>query len=212
MSNLSQLTSIDRNEIVSGFEDAAAVSDRRSGTRNYAVYRACRLNQGQNQSIGIIRNTSEGGAEIQTLAQFRIGEEVTYDDPYMGMRNARVVWVRADRIGVQNIATLQPASDENRSRKHRAIRFELERNAKIWIHGKYEGSRLLNISQTGASFLLDRGAIDASVGTLASVSFDGWSFRSAVLRWLEGAQLGLKFEKPFTLTELSALLSKPSIR
>jgi hypothetical protein len=212
MSSLSQLTSIDRNEIVSEFDGTAAAGDRRGGTRNYAVYRACRVSQGQDQSIGIIRNTSEGGAEIQTLAQFRIGEEVIYDDPYMGVRTARVVWARADRIGVQNIATLQAVSDENRSRKHRAIRFELERNAKIWIHGKYEGSRLLNISQTGASFLLDRGAIDASIGTLASVSFDGWSFRPAILRWYQGAQLGLRFEKPLTLSELSVLLSKPSIR
>lgn len=207
MFNSSRLMCTEQDEASGGDEQPARNGERRARTRNYAVYRACRVTRGQVQAIGIIRNTSSGGSEIQTLAPFSIGEEITYEDPHLGARAARIVWARDDRIGVENIATLEGSSEESSNRQHRAIRFEMEKRAKIWMSDKYEAARLYNVSQTGACLLLDRGCVAARIGALASLSFDGRTFRPSVLRWHQGARVGFRFESSLTLWELSDLLS-----
>ena len=187
-------------------QEALRQMDRRGGARNYAVYRACRILRGSSQAIGIIRNTSEGGAEIQVAASFAVGEDIMYDDAHMGTLSARIVWARGDRIGVENIAVFP--NGHGARRQHRAIRFDVGRTAKIWIGDRFETAHLQNISQTGACFLFDRGGIDARFGALASISIGGRAFRSSVLRWNRDAYAGFKFEAPYTLSELSDLLSE----
>lgn len=199
---------IRHNESSGGRDEPTREVDRRARARNYAVYRACRILRRSTQTIGIIRNTSDGGAEIQISGPFEIGEEITYDDAHMGTMSARIVWARGDRIGVENTATFPIVSGQHVNRRHRAIRFEVGKTAKIWMRDHHKIAHLQNISQTGACFLFERGGIDASIGALASISFDGRAFRSSMLRWHRAAQAGFKFETPFTLSELSDLLSR----
>lgn len=179
-------------------------SDRRSERRNYAVYRACRIIRGGQQEIGIIRNTSEGGAEIQVTSPYVIGEEIIYDDAQNGERGAKVAWHRADRIGVEHSSPLSIASAPA-SRRPRALRFEAGQAATVWTGNQFQRAEALNVSQTGACLLFEQRLV-ANAGSLASLSFDGQEYWASELRWVEKDLAGFRFSKPISVAVLSSIL------
>ncbi|MDN3645005.1 PilZ domain-containing protein [Pontixanthobacter aestiaquae] len=89
---------------VSDFRVAPVVrGERRRQTRLIDMYRLCCLQVGNSAGIGVIRNISVGGAQIQSKMRARIGQEVRYQWENTAPIVAIVTWIDGDRMGVRHI-------------------------------------------------------------------------------------------------------------
>lgn len=205
-----QSNNIDGNHYPMRSVDSARadIDNERKEKREYSVYKFCRLEFSGTFLVGIIRNISSGGAEIQCRTPPPVGTIITYEDGWRDTLIGEVRWVDGDRFGVCNFA----AADADKLQSgvleypYRSVRIASCSNALIWLEHNYFPGELRNISRSGAGIACQFPRRIAT-GTLASVKVGPAHFRPAIVRWHKGCNLGFKFEQPMKFQEISQLIS-----
>ena len=175
---------------------------RRAAGRNVSVYRPCKIVTSDGECLGLIRNFSEGGVQIETRSAIRPGEHILYCDAKSEPIPGTVVWAQGTRIGVKNDAeaTFTPI------RQHpRAVRVGCAIPCEIWIGGERVECVASNISQTG---IFVSGVPSASLGSAATVTLAGRTIYNSHIRWKHGDGAGIKFPEAVAMQTVIDILER----
>lgn len=187
-------------------EDDIASEDRRSEERHDTIYRPCCILCDGKVHLGLIRNQSPGGAQVEVDADLKAGDEVIYFWDYKNSVDARVVWAEDGRIGLIHTADVDPF-------KHkfppRSVRVPLKGEATVWFNGVKDTVEVENISLGGMS-VVDEGVLD--VGTRLTIQFCGIEICDASVRWQGGGRAGIRFAERLNRKSLAKILQHKSLR
>ncbi|MXO66127.1 PilZ domain-containing protein [Altericroceibacterium endophyticum] len=180
--------------------------DRRNEQRHITTYRPCCIEAEGGAYLGIIRNISPGGVQIETTYQPVTGQHLTYFWDGGPAAEAEVAWCADGRLGLRNITVFHHDADDF---PPRAIRIPTDLRADIWIGDDCYNVGVANISQSG---LLAYGLPAIPDCGLMSVELENDCFPNASLRWCRDGSAGIKFERPIPLKRLRAILERNAER
>ncbi|MXP26795.1 hypothetical protein GRI39_12190 [Altererythrobacter indicus] len=186
-----------------GIAMCSASNERRDEQRHITIYRPCCVETASGDCcIGIIRNISDSGAQIETPCLAPVGSQLTYFWDGGPVFKAEVVWAHDGRIGLHNITVEEVAGAGHFPA--RAIRVPTDLPATIWHGSGCCSVRAHNISQKGVMVL----GLSPLIGnTLVTVEIGGFSFPQASIRWREGRKAGIGFEKSVPIKCLMEILA-----
>ena len=173
---------------------------RRSESRHRTVYRPCSIKLAEREVLGLIRNISETGAQIECSIDVIEGDIIRYSDGNCEPISARVAWSDQGRFGVQNLC----ASRRRPSRFNaRAVRVGCELPCKIWKENQTWECIASNISQTGA---LVRGLREESAGAPITIQIGELMIYNAQVRWAKDDRAGVQFPEAMPMRSIVRLL------
>ncbi|MFA7596081.1 MAG: PilZ domain-containing protein [Novosphingobium sp.] len=175
--------------------------DRRQQARHVTTFRACRVESGGRVHIGIVRNISPGGAQIETKLNLSMGETLSYCWEGIEPIEADVVWREGDRVGVKNRV---PVDGWETSHPPRAVRIPADLSCRVWEGDIIHRGRVANISQTG---MRCEGEFDIAAGTQVTVEVGPLVLPNTTVRWCADGAAGLRFGTPIRMEMLITLLS-----
>jgi len=175
--------------------------DRRQQARHVTTFRACRVESGGRVHIGIVRNISPGGAQIETKLNLPVGEALSYGWEGIAPIEAEVVWREGDRVGVQNRV---PVDGWDVSHPPRAVRIPSDLSCRVWEGDTIHRARVANISQTG---MRCEGGVEIPAGTQVTVEVGPLVLPNTTVRWCADGAAGLRFGTPIRMEMLITLLS-----
>ncbi|MXO90657.1 PilZ domain-containing protein [Pontixanthobacter aquaemixtae] len=180
--------------------------ERRAEERVVGVFRLCCLEIAGGNYLGVVRNISTSGAQIQTDLDLSIGDEVAYHWDGIEPVKAHVVWTRSGLIGIQHRSAF---SGFERAQPTRAVRVACELDAKLWINGIEKPFSVKNISVTGLGGSCDE---ILSKGDLLTVSVARRIIDSATVRWCNSGRFGIEFRTPLALQKAMDILARDRAR
>lgn len=181
--------------------DGPVVSpERRRSERFQTTYRPCCVVADGRILLGLIRNFSVGGAQIEIDAELEVGTQISYFCEMQALVPGRIAWRNGKSHGIQHFQGQAPARERFPSR---SVRVPCQAEAKCWVNGICHSVRLENISLGG---LRVRGLPDFMPGTLATVEFCGLQFELVTIRWSKDESAGLRFSQRLSRETLARLL------
>ncbi|RKF21869.1 PilZ domain-containing protein [Altericroceibacterium spongiae] len=181
---------------------APPANERREQPRHVSIYRPCCVQTASGACIGIIRNISESGAQVETPCHAAVGSEITYYWDGGPVIRAEVVWMKNGRLGLRHIA--EERQENGQPFPPRAIRIPTDLPAILWQGYRRCTVRVANISQKG---VMVTGVPSSMDDTLLTVEVGDMSFANASIRWRDGYSAGIGFDKAIPLKDLMVLLS-----
>ena len=181
------------------------LEERRANDRHQAIYRPCCLFLDGHASVGLVRNFSKGGARIDTDADLKVGDEITYFWDAQTRIAATVIWRDGRAAGVEH--TNQVTVPE-RVYPMRSVRVPCEAEAFCWVKGQLHTALVENVSIGGMRL---RGLPPVEPGTLLTVELCGFEFSSVAVRWYKDQRAGLRFANRLSRNELTQLLSNDEV-
>jgi PilZ domain len=187
-------------------------SERRGQPRHLTVMRAARVssNVHQVQSMGLLRNVSEGGMSINAYREFSVGEKITVSLLDGDRIEGSVVWTDGSTIGVQFsnriaidylLAKPRTLADGTRVRPPRLT---LNCKAVIRVEGCLADIEICDISQRGAKIRFGR---SLAIESRAQISINDLRPVSGSVKWQVEKLIGLEFHRTLTIEELSAWMA-----
>ncbi len=181
-------------------EDLALMTDRRRNDRQIATFRtSCLLLDGVAHPA-ILRNVSDGGAMFEVLVPVVPEALVTYWWDGIQPVEARVAWVKGNRIGVANLngppRTIQVP-------RPRATRVPIDLPVRIWTGSSGQLTRLHNISMSGIAVT---GLLGTAPGTLCTIELNGETLHNACVARVDDGIAGIRFERPLAPARLMQLI------
>ena len=163
-----------------------------------------------------IRDVSEGGMRIQSMAPLVPGERVRVE-PRNGLGiEGKVAWTKDVTAGIQFARTVAPADllapptgANGTITVSRSPRFDTAANAEIIIEGKRLTAPVINIGLGGCAVLANPLFQEGMKG---SITVRGLPAQRFVIRWTDGAQAGLGFLERYGFAELADWVRKPELR
>lgn len=184
-----------------GSAPGSGEEDRRQQVRHVTTFRACRVESGGRIHIGIVRNISPGGAQIETPLALSVGQMLSYCWEGIPPIEADVVWCQGDRFGVKNRV---PVDGWDASYPPRAVRIPSDLSCRVWAGDTAHRARVANISQTG---MRCDGDVEISAGTQVTVEVGPLVLPNTTVRWCADGSAGLRFGTPIRMEMLITLLS-----
>lgn len=175
--------------------------ERRQQKRHVTTFRACRVEGGGKAHIGIVRNISPGGAQIESKLDLPVGETLTYCWDGIPEIEAEIVWREGDRIGVRNMLPVEGWSSEF---PPRAVRIPADLTCRVWQGDRMHEAQVANISQTG---MRCEGELDLDPGFQVTVEIGPLVMPNTTVRWCADGAAGLRFGSPMRMAVLMTLLS-----
>lgn len=179
--------------------------DRRLQKRHVTTFRACRVESGDKAHIGIVRNISPSGAQIESKLDLAVGLKLTYCWDGIPPIEAEVVWREGDRIGVRN---LLPVEGWNSNFPPRAVRIPSDLTCRVWQGDHMHQAAVANISQTG---MRCEGDLDLDTGLQVTVEIGPLVVPNTTVRWCADGVAGLRFGSPIRMAVLMSLLSSDNL-
>jgi hypothetical protein len=175
--------------------------DERKERRVISVYRTCYVGTDDAVQFALLRNLSEGGAQIEGEISAPIGATVFYAIDEGTRIEAEIRWKKDGRVGLVNRETrrIQPESYPRR-----AVRLPLRHEANAWVDGKRFQVRIANISQQGARVV---GLPEVPVGKPIVLQMGSIEIQSVTARWVGGMAAGVRFPRPLPIAQLNEILS-----
>lgn len=175
--------------------------EARSERRIVSLYKTCCVAVGDQVRFALLRNYSDGGAQIEGEIDAPVGARVYYM-PEEGVRiEAEIRWKDGARVGLANRSVETP---QGRRYPNRPLRLPMVRDAIAWIDGTRFAVRIANISQRGARLI---GLPRLPVGKLIVLKVGTFEIQSVTARWTGDVATGVRFPRPLPLTSLNRLLS-----
>jgi hypothetical protein len=182
--------------------------DRRRGERHVSLFRVGALLIGERRELCLIRNISAGGMMIRPYSpiapQTRVSVELKQGDMVRGIAQ----WSEDSLVGIafdtpiDVVALLAGSADGPRPRMPR---IELDCTALLRHDGDVFRVRVLNISQGGICVNVPSSIkLDADV----VVSLTGLHAAAGVVKWRDGDDYGIGFNRVFPLNELMGFLQE----
>jgi hypothetical protein len=184
-----------------GLPPGSGDDERRQQKRHVTTFRACRVESGGKVHIGIVRNISPGGAQIETKLMLRIGEQLSYSWEGIAPIEAEVVWREGNRLGVRNHMPVEGWSSHY---PPRAVRIPSDLSCRVWEGDAMHTAHVANISQTG---MRCEGDLKIAAGTQVTVEIGPLVLPNTTVRWCVDNSAGLRFGTPIRMEVLMTLLS-----
>lgn len=186
-----------------------AAGDRRrdDDERTRTVFRPCAVEVAEGLYAGLVRNVSENGAQIEILDNFKIGENVVYDDGVRGAIEGRILWRKGDLYGVRNSQKVSVYTENyfERGNSYRSIRIPVSLASTAWVDGLAKSALVSNISLSGAQ--LDGQIPEGlTIGTLCTLSIYSVGEVGCTVRWIGTDSFGVKFSRSLTIRKLTEIL------
>lgn len=188
--------------------DGALEDDRRSGPRYRTVMRAARLASGIHkiETLGLVRNISEGGMLVHSHAEFATGDSVMISVLDGEGIEGTIVWQDEGAVGIKfnnwiSVETvLNRTPQANGARHPRPPRLALDKAIMVRVDAYLADATIRDISQRGAkiqfnSFLPIDCRVQISRGNLRPIS--------GSVKWQAGNIVGLEFHRTLGLDELA---------
>ncbi|MBD2840636.1 PilZ domain-containing protein [Erythrobacter rubeus] len=176
------------------------IVDRRKNERHQATYRPCCVIASQKVTMGLIRNSSIGGARIEVDADLDVGDKLSYFWETNSCINARVAWREGNNFGLEHLDNVR---ERRGAFPSRSVRVPCKATARCWIDGAEHNATIENISIGGMRL---SGLKMMAPGSLLSISFCGIEFEAVSIRWSSSGQTGVRFARPITREILAQLL------
>jgi hypothetical protein len=164
-----------------------------------------------------VRNISEMGMQIDTVASLLPAMAITVETRGGALLTGTIAWTQGRRAGVRfdgpiDVDTIlgkpQPVATTSASRP-RSPRFAAEIPARISSYGRSIDVVLADLSQGGACLRLQR---TLRPDTEVILMIPGLAPRRCTTRWSDEEFAGVAFHDPFSYLELSAWLDSPHAR
>jgi hypothetical protein len=187
---------------------APAQPDRRHGERYVSLLRVGALVVDGRRELCLIRNISAGGMMIRPYSPIQAGTSVSVELKHGESVSGIAQWSDKGLTGISFDATidvlalLRPTGTEARPRMPR-----IELGCSAWL--RHDGdtglARVINISQGGICV-----SAKATLRTNADVivTLPGLAPAAGVVKWAEGDQYGIGFNRVFLVDELMAFLQE----
>ena len=182
--------------------------DRRTGERHLSLLRVGALVIGGRRELCLIRNISAGGMMIRPYSNIaagtRVSVELKHGDSVSGIAlwsKDMVVGVSFDRV-IDVLALLAPSGDAPRPRMPR---IELDCEALLRRDGSVHRVEILNVSQGGVCLST---TAELSIHADVVVTLPGLHAAAGVVKWKEGDQYGIRFNRVFPVHELMGFLKE----
>jgi hypothetical protein len=186
--------------------EAPAQPDRRQGDRYVSLLRVGALIVDGRRELCLIRNVSAGGMMIRPYSTIPAGTAVSIELKHGETVSGIAQWSDRGLIGIsfdQPINVLELVCPTGTDARPRMPRVELGCSARLHRDGNAGTGRVANISQGGICVttrtLLP---IDADV----VVTLPGLRPAAGVVKWADGEEYGIRFNRVFPLDELMAFL------
>jgi hypothetical protein len=183
------------------------VAEQRAAGRVALLLRAAKLVGTSGEYLCILRDVSAGGIKL------RLFHPLPDDAPFAlelgnGARYpVAPVWAAVNQAGFRFVAgpvDIAPLLCEPSAFPRRPLRFAIDLEAIAMVGGHDLQARLLNLSQDGARFSCER---RLALAQPVQLDAPGLPPISARVRWRDGCDHGVAFERRFGMEELSRLLA-----
>lgn len=164
-----------------------------------------------------VRNISENGMQIDTIASLLPGMQITVETRGGAQLTGAIAWTQGRRAGVRFDAAIDvneilgkpnPVAAAAAPRP-RSPRFTAEVPARISSYGRSIDVVLADLSQGGACLRLQR---SLRPDTEVILMIPGLAPRRCTTRWSDDEYAGVAFHDPFSYLELSTWLDSPHAR
>lgn len=180
--------------------------ERRSEERFFSLLRVGALRVAGRRELCLIRNISGGGMMIRPYSPIeqgtRLSVELKHGDSVSGVAQ----WSERGLIGItfdEPIDVLALLSASGIDTQPRMPRIELECVAWVREDADVHRSRTVNISQGG---ICVRSNAELRIGAHVIVSLSGLGPAGGVVKWREGENYGIGFNRVFPVGELMSFL------
>ncbi len=183
-------------------ETPPAPTERREGDRHMTLYRVGSLAIGERRELCLIKNISAGGMMVRAYCAIPEGTRLTVElkcgQPIAGS----VTWFRDPNVGIafdQPIDVIDILSTSMQGPRPRMPRMEVQGLVTIREGASTYRLRACDISQGG---LKVQGETMIALGADVVVTCPGLEPQRGVVRWSEGDQMGVTFNRNLPLALL----------
>ena len=180
--------------------------ERRDGQRHLTLFRVGAMTVNGRRELCLIKNISEGGMMICPYCDLVEGTELTIELKTGFTVPCTVAWVREAVVGIEfaeQVDVLKILTNTQHGPRPRMPRIEVDCFATVRDGATVHRMRVHDVSQGGVK--LDTAATLTKGGALI-VSLPGLAPQPSAVRWTEGRQLGVTFNRLLPLADLVALL------
>jgi len=185
---------------------APAQPDRRQGDRYVSLLMVGALIIEGRRELCLIRNISAGGMMIRPYSTIPAGTRVSVELKHGESLSGIAQWSDKGLVGVSfeaAIDVLELLSPTGTEARPRMPRIELSCSTRLRHDGHVGVGRVVNISQGGICVTTTAMLpVDADV----IVTLPGLAAAAGVVKWAEGDQYGIGFNRVFPIDELMAFL------
>ena len=179
-----------------------APSDRRDAERHMTLYRVGSLSIGDRRELCLIKNISAGGMMVRSYCPIPEGTAIAVElkcgQPITGVAS----WYREPNVGIafdQPIDVIEILSTSMQGPRPRMPRIEVSCFATLREGASTYRMRACDISQGGLKLI---GETVIPVASDIVVSLPGLEPQRGVVRWNEGGQIGVTFNRLLPLSDL----------
>lgn len=180
--------------------------ERRSEERYLSLLRVGALRIGARRELCLIRNISGGGMMIRPYSPIAPGTHVSVELKHGDSVSGIAQWAERGLVGItfdEAIDVLALLSASGMETQPRMPRIEIDCAATVRQDADVHRSRTCNISQGG---ICVRVAADLCVGAQVIVSLPGLTPAGGVVKWRDGENYGIGFNRVFPVGELMTFL------
>ena len=181
-------------------------SDRRDADRHLTLFRVGAMTVNGRRELCLIKNISEGGMMIRPYCALIEGTKLTIELKTGFTVPCTVAWLREAAAGVEfdsPVDVLEILAGSEDGPRPRMPRIEVDCHATVRDGATVHRMRVHDISQGGLKLAT---AVVFNKGTDLVISLPGLDSQPASVRWSDGGQLGVTFNKLLPLADLVAWL------
>ena len=187
-------------------DEAPRPDDRREGDRHLTLYRVGSITIADRRELCLIKNISAGGMMIRAYCSIPPGTAVSIELKSGQPVSGKSSWVRDSNVGIafdQPIDVIEILSASAEGPRPRLPRVEVDCIATVRDGANVYRLPVCDISQGGLKL---SGETELEHGCDLVVTLPGLAPQPSVLRWREGGNLGISFNRLVPLAELVAWL------
>ena len=180
--------------------------ERRDGHRHLTLFRVGAMTVNGRRELCLIKNISEGGMMIRPYCELVEGTALTIELKTGFTVQCTVAWVRESVVGVEfaeQVDVLEILTNTLDGPRPRMPRIEVDCFATVRDGANVHRMRVQDVSQGGVK--LETAVVLNKGGDLV-VSLPGLDPQPSAIRWTEGGQLGVTFNRLLPLADLVAWL------
>jgi hypothetical protein len=184
------------------------IPERRAEERFLSLLRVGALRIGDRRELCLIRNISAGGMMIRPYSPIAIGTALSIELKHGDSVSGVAQWCERGLVGIvfdEPIDVLALLSASGMEARPRMPRIELDCMAMVRDGADVHRARAGNISQGGIGIRLGG---DLEVGAQVVVSLAGLPPAAGVVKWREGEEYGIGFNRVFPVSELMCFLQE----
>ena len=188
--------------------EAPVQPDRRQGERYVSLLRVGALVAAGRRELCLIRNISAGGMMIRPFSSLPMGTAVSVELKHGESVNGIAQWSDKGLVGVtfdETIDVLALLTGSGDAPRPRMPRIELSCSALLRRDGDVSRVRVVNISQGGACI---SSSADFALNANVVLSLPGLHAAAGVLKWKDGDQYGIGFNRVYPVDELMTFLKE----